>query len=64
MIKFWYYLKKLWYEYITCDLFIMKFSNKLEYGEILQTAYGFKVEVIWEEKEGKYWKYWVREVST
>lgn len=58
MRKLWFYLRKLYYEYITCDIFIMDFSTKLEYGEILQASFG-KIEVIWEEKNGKYWKYWV-----
>lgn len=59
MVKLYYYLRKLWHEYIICDIFIMIFSTKLTHGEILQTFYGNKIEVIWEEKEGEYWKYWV-----
>lgn len=59
LTKIYYYLRKLWHEYIICDIFIMNFSTKLEYGEILQTTYRYKVEVIWGEKDGKYWKYWV-----
>lgn len=59
LTKIYYYLRKLWHEYIICDIFIMTFSTKLQHGEILQTTYGDKIEVIWGEKEGKYWKYWV-----
>lgn len=59
MRKLWYYLRKLYHEYIACDIYIMDFSTKLEYGEILTFNSG-KIEVIWEEKKGKYWKYWVR----
>ena len=58
MRKLWFYLRKLYHEHIACDIFIMDFSTKLEYGEILQASFG-KIEVIWEEKNGKYWKYWV-----
>lgn len=64
MVKLWFYFRKLWHEYIVCDIFIMTFSTKLEYGEIVRATSGLEVEVLWEERAGKYWKYWVRPTNT
>lgn len=66
--KIWYYFKKLWYQYVTCEAYLIVFSNKNYEGEILKTVYGDKIEILWEEENYteryiKYYKYWVRNVQ-
>ena len=61
--KLWYYFKKLWHQYIVCDVFVIVLNSKLVYGEKLQTTYGQNIEILWKEKEGEYYKYWVRNVQ-
>ena len=69
-MKIYYYLKKLWHQYIVCDAFLITFvdNNKIYVGEILKTVYGDKIEILWEEEKyyqeyRRYYKYWVRNIK-
>lgn len=64
LIKLYWYIVKLWYQYFVCDAFLITFANSLELGEVLTTTYGDKIEVLWEKEMYRqdyrtYWKYWV-----
>lgn len=59
MNKIIYFFKRIWYYYILNEAYYITFDNiKLELGEIIQTTYGGKMEVLSEPKiENKYYKY-------
>lgn len=67
-MKIKYYFIKLWHQYITCEAFLITFTNENLLGETLKTLYGDKIQILWEEEnyqEGyrKHYKYWARYVK-
>ena len=57
--KIKYYFKKLWHQYIVCDAFVIVFVDKCNIGDIYETTRGDKMEILWETKGERFYKYWV-----